>query len=84
MGRLSVRLNADLDKRLTAEANRRGLSRSETVRRLLDRYLPTVTEELTVQKRLERIRPLLGAIDSGIPDLGTDHSKHLQKVMDAD
>jgi len=83
MGMLNVRLDEDLEKRLAWEVKRRGLRRSDIVRQILDGTLPTEEELQAAHDRLERIRPFLGSIDSGIPDLGTNHSRYLKEIMDA-
>lgn len=83
MGMLNVRLDEDLEKRLASEVKRRGLRRSDVVRRILDETLPPEAQELTPQERIARIRHLIGAVDSDIPNLGTNHEDHLRRIFDA-
>lgn len=84
MAILSVRLDGDLEKRLAAQAKRLGSRRSDLVRRILDAHLPLETEQLSPRDRLERLKHVLGSIDSGVVNLGTDHEQHLKAGFDAE
>jgi hypothetical protein len=83
VGTLNVRLDEDLEKRLAAEVARRGMKRSEVVRRILDSNLPAERVERSAAERLEAIRHVIGSVDSGIPDLGANHEEHLRRIFDA-
>lgn len=70
---LSLRLPTALAKKLAQVALRMQRKRSEVVRLALEQFL-----EATVEVRpVERIRDLLGKVESGIPDLGTRHRDYL-------
>ena len=70
---LAIRLPADLAARLERSAKRLKRKRSEVVREALERYLDTQPEV----RPIERVRDLLGSIESGIPDLGQRHREYL-------
>ncbi len=74
---LTVRLPADLADQLDRTAKRLRRHRSEVVRLALEEYLMAPSEE----RPIERVRDLLGQVESGIPDLGQHHREHLMKRL---
>jgi predicted transcriptional regulator len=72
---LTVRLPLHLDRKVTRLAKRLRLKRSDVVRLALEQFLGDAVRE--EQRPYSRVKDLLGSIDTGIPDLGTDHRKHL-------
>ena len=70
---LTVRLPADLAERLEQAAKRLQRNRSEVVRLALQQYLAAQIDEHPI----ERVRDLLGSVESGIPDLGQRHREYL-------
>ncbi len=70
---LTLRLPADLAARLDQTAKRMQRKRSEVVRLALEQY-PTVE---TDGRPIERVRDLLGCVESGVPDLGQRHRGYL-------
>jgi metal-responsive CopG/Arc/MetJ family transcriptional regulator len=70
---LSMRLPAELAARLERSARRLKRKRSEVVREALEQYLNTQPEV----RPIERVRGLLGRVESGIPDLGQRHRDYL-------
>ncbi len=80
MGRqLTVRMSDELAAKLEAAARRLRLRRSEVVRLALERFLQDVLEEVEEEsfRPVERVRDLLGCVESGIPDLGQRHREYL-------
>lgn len=73
--RLTVRLPSDLSRELAKAAARRGSGRSELVRLALRRYLDRVS--VLDRPPADRARHLIGAVDSGEPDLAEEHRKAL-------
>jgi metal-responsive CopG/Arc/MetJ family transcriptional regulator len=71
---LSLRLPAPLAKKLDRAALRMQRKRSEVVRLALEQFLETEVEV----RPIERVRDLLGKIESGIPDLGVRHRDYLK------
>jgi hypothetical protein len=73
---LTVRLPDDLDREITAGARRMRLKRADVVRMALEQFfgLSRVAEP---QAPYERIRDLVGTVESGIPDLGEMHREHV-------
>ncbi len=75
---LTVRLPDDLDQEVSNYAKSLRLKRSDVVRMALERFFK---ESLVGEERspYELVRDLIGSIDSGIPDLGQAHRKHLME-----
>lgn len=75
---LTVRMSAALDSQLERAARRLRRSRSDVIRLALEQFLQDVFEERGAQvPPIERVRDLLGRVDSGLPDLGQRHREHL-------
>ena len=70
---LTMRLPADLADKLERSARKLKRKRSEVVREALEQYLDTPADTRPV----ERVRDLLGRIQSGVPDLGQRHRDYL-------
>jgi hypothetical protein len=79
---LTVRLPDDLDGEVTRQARRLRLKRSDIVRMALRQFFDHsgVAEE---QTPYERVRQIVGSIESGIPDLGERHREHILKRLRA-
>lgn len=75
---LTVRLPDDLEREITQIAKKLRLKRSDIVRMALEQFIqePHVKEE---RAPYGKVKHLIGAIDSGIPDLGEAHREHLIK-----
>jgi metal-responsive CopG/Arc/MetJ family transcriptional regulator len=74
---LTLRLPADMAQELGRAAKRLQRSRSEVVRLALTAYLGSKVEG----RPIDRVRDLLGSIDSGVPDLGQRHREYLIKRL---
>lgn len=74
---LTVRLPAELAERLDRAAQRLRRKRSEIVRLALEEFLAVEIEE----RPIERVRDLLGQVESGIPDLGQRHREYLLRRL---
>ncbi|MEN3059000.1 MAG: ribbon-helix-helix domain-containing protein [Candidatus Methanosuratincola petrocarbonis] len=72
---LTLRMPADLAERLDEVAKRLQRKRSEIMRTALEQFLETETADSPI----ERVRDLLGQIESGLPDLGERHREYLIK-----
>ena len=70
---LTLRLPSALSEKLEITAKRLQRKRSDVVRLALEQFLETGPEIRPV----ERVRDLLGAIESGVPDLGQRPREHL-------
>lgn len=70
---LTLRLPADLATKLARSAKHLRRKRSEVVRQALEQFLDTQPEV----RPIERVRDLLGRVESGIPDLGQRHRHYL-------
>ena len=70
---LSLRLPEALADKLARSARRLRRKRSDVVRLALEQFLETEPDI----RPIERVRDLLGRIESGVPDLGQRHREHL-------
>jgi len=74
---LTVRLPVALAEKLDHAATRLRRKRSEVVRVALEQFLDTDIPTRPV----ERVRDLLGSVESGVPDLGQRHREYLLKRL---
>jgi len=70
---LTLRLPGALNEKLERSAKRLKRKRSDVVRLALEQFLETAPEI----RPIERVRDLLGRVESGVPDLGQNHREHL-------
>ena len=70
---LTMRLPGALAEKLDRSARRLKRKRSEVVRQAMEYFLDTQPEV----RPIERVRDLLGSIQSGRPDLGRRHRDYL-------
>ena len=80
MGRqLTVRMSDELAAKLEEAARCLRRRRSEIIRLALERFLQDVLEDSEGEALppIERVRDLLGRMESGIPDLGQRHREYL-------
>jgi len=70
---LTLRLPGALTDRLERSARRLRRKRSDVVRLALEQFLDSEPEI----RPIERVRDLLGSVESGVPDLGQRHREHL-------
>ena len=70
---LTLRLPGELADKLGRSAKRLRRKRSDVVRLALEQFLDSEPEIRPV----ERVRDLLGSVESGVPDLGQRHREHL-------
>ncbi len=70
---LTIRLPEELAEELGRTAKRMRRRRSEVVRLALEQYLAVQTQE----RPIERVRDLLGRVETGVPDLGQRHREYL-------
>ncbi|MBI5648894.1 MAG: ribbon-helix-helix protein, CopG family [Chloroflexi bacterium] len=72
---LSLRLSETLTKQLDAAARRLHRNRSDVVRLALEQFLAVQIET----RPIDRVRDLIGRVESGVPDLGQQHRAYLKK-----
>jgi metal-responsive CopG/Arc/MetJ family transcriptional regulator len=70
---LTLRLPQALAGKLDRSAKRLRRKRSDVVRLALEQFLEAEPET----RPIERVRDLIGAVESGVPDLGQHHREHL-------
>ena len=70
---LTLRLPVALAGRLDRSAKRLKRKRSDVVRLALEQFLDS---EPSIRP-VEKVRDLIGRIESGVPDLGQRHREHL-------
>lgn len=74
---LTLRLSGDLAEKLERSARRLKRKRSDVVRQALEQFLDTEPEI----RPIERVRDLLGRVESGVPDLGQRHREYLVRRL---
>lgn len=72
---LTIRIPSDLREALDRASRHTGLKSSELVRQALRSYLQTSTNRQ--HPPVERVRHLLGSLESGIPDLAERHREYV-------
>ena len=73
---ITIRLPETLRRRLDRMAKNVGRRRSDLARLAVQRYLDEL-EGASAPRPYERVRDLLGSVDSGVSDLGSRHREHL-------
>jgi len=73
---ITIRLPETLRRRLDRVARSVGRRRSDLARLAVQRYLDELESE-SAPRPYERVRDLLGSVDSGVSDLGSRHRDHL-------
>lgn len=73
---LTIRLPDDLSRALDEAAEQMQRERAEIVRLALYQYLERISPE-SHKASAQRVRHLLGSLDSGIPDLAENHRIYL-------
>ena len=71
---LTLRLPAELSGKLDRAAKRMNRKRSDVARLALTQFLDGGEP---AGRPVDRVRDLLGSVESGVPDLGTRHREHL-------
>jgi len=69
---LTIRLPSDLSEALERASQQSGRKASEIVRAALRNYL---NASASAPRPAERVRELIGSLDSGLPDLAEQHRK---------
>ena len=70
---LTLRLPASLAEKLERSAKRMKRKRSDVVRQALEQFLDAGPDV----RPIDRVRDLLGSVETGVPDLGQRHREHL-------
>jgi predicted transcriptional regulator len=71
---ITVRLSKELNKALRERAAQMQRKPSEVVRMAVSEFLQLSAPES--EKASDRVKGLLGSLNSGVPDLATRHRKH--------
>ena len=71
---LTLRLPMELAGKLERSAKRLKRNRSDVVRLALNQFLEA---EPAATRPVDRVRDLLGSVESGVSDLGQRHREHL-------
>ena len=76
---LTIRLPADLRQALKAASRKMQRKRSEIVRLALREFLGASSGSRT--RPADRVRSLIGALESGVPDLAEKHRAYLVESL---
>ena len=77
---IALRMSSKLAAKLDRAARRAGRTRSELARHALERFLEDPGLALT-SRPIDRVRDLVGAVESGRPDLGQHHRDYLLRQL---
>jgi len=77
MPQLTVRLPEEMNQALVSAAERLQRKRAEVVRIALRRFLELDPEG----KPADRVRALLGSLESGVPDLAENHRHYVLESL---
>lgn len=77
---LTIRLPESLHERLARVAKTLGRKRSDVARMAIQRFLED-TERASRRNPYEQVRDLLGALDSGVSDLGSRHRDYIVSYL---
>lgn len=80
MSQITVRLPPELNQALEAAARRLQRKRGEVVRIALRRFFGLHGDG----KASDRVRDLLGALESGVPDLAQEHRTYVLESLTRD
>jgi predicted DNA-binding protein len=75
---LTVRLPGGLEKGITNLAKRLHLNRSDILRMALEKFIGEFGRD-EEDKSYDKVKSIIGAVSSGITDLGESHRKYLLK-----
>lgn len=78
MAQLTVRVSDTLDRALRTAARRMQRKQSEVVRMALQHFLGAAGGP---EQRLERVRGLLGSLESGVADLADRHRDYVLESL---
>jgi metal-responsive CopG/Arc/MetJ family transcriptional regulator len=76
---VTVRLPADLVRALERAERASSLKRSEILRRALRHYLGV--SRSGKRRPADRVRDLLGSLETGVPDLAENHRKYVLESL---
>lgn len=76
-GQLTVRLTEELEEGVENLARKLRRKRSDVVRIALERLIQE-EGQAGGDTPYDRVKELLGTVESGVPDLGSDHRTHLK------
>ena len=79
MSQVTVRLPKDLDRALRLAARRSQRRRSEIIRTALSDYLKPAPSR--PGRAYDRVRELIGSLDSGFPDLAERHREYILESL---
>lgn len=73
---ITVEIPSELDERISLLMQNLNISKSALMRAALE-YFANTHNPLPSSSSYERAKDLIGVIESNIPDLGSNHEKHL-------
>ncbi len=75
-----VKVPDSLVRALDARAKRLARTRSEVVRMAIQQYMD-MPDGKKMERASEKIENYFGSVDSGIPDLATQHRKYIIEIL---
>lgn len=82
MSTLTVRIDNEIKEKLEKSAKKLSISKGAIVRIAIKEFLSKKTgSKEDTGFDYEKIKHLIGSIDSGIDDLGSNHEEHLREIF---
>lgn len=75
--KITIKISDELDKQIQDMMEKLNLRKSEIIRLALEQFFREHSS--SVESPYRKAEDLIGIAESGIPDLGTHHRKHLAK-----
>lgn len=76
-GELTISLSGELEEGMASIARRLRRKQSDVIRMALERFIRQETET-SEHGPYDLVKELLGSVESGLPDLGTNHRAYLE------
>jgi metal-responsive CopG/Arc/MetJ family transcriptional regulator len=74
---MTIRMPDEYKSRIDEIVNKTGLKKSDIARIAIKNFLEGFEAREQGKKPAAEAKDLIGVVDSGIPDLGTNHRRHL-------
>ncbi|MGA1825241.1 MAG: ribbon-helix-helix protein, CopG family [bacterium] len=83
MSTLTIRIDDEIKEKLEKYAKKLSISKGAIIRIAIKDFLlkKTEPEQEDTGFDYEKIKHLIGSIDSGIDDLGSNHEEHLREIF---
>jgi predicted DNA-binding protein len=78
---MTIRMPDEYQSRIEEISGKTGLRKSDIARMAIKKFLEDFDIQSQGERASDKVQDLIGIVSSGIPDLGTNHRRHLLKLM---